>query len=88
MAGVTIGNGAIIAAGAVVTSNVPPYAIVGGIPAKVIKYRFDDATIDRLQRSRWWEMSPVQLWEKLGSASFSTSVDLCLDLLEGRQSLT
>ena len=43
--GVTVGRGAIIASGALVISNVPPYAIVGGVPAKVIKYRFDEETI-------------------------------------------
>ncbi len=55
MAGVTIGNGAIVAAGSIVTKDVPPYAIVAGIPAKVIKYRFDEKTIERLQTSKWWD---------------------------------
>jgi virginiamycin A acetyltransferase len=52
--GVTIGNGAVIAARAVVTKDVPPYAIVGGIPAKVLKYRFQPALIDRLEALGWW----------------------------------
>ena len=39
----------------------PPYAIVGGVPAKIIRYRFDDALIDRLLESKWWEFSPNQL---------------------------
>ena len=53
--GVTIGDGAIVAAGSVVSKDVPPYAIVGGVPAKVIRYRFDGATIARLCSSRWWD---------------------------------
>ena len=48
MSGIHIGQGAVIAAGAVVTRNVPPYAIVGGVPAKVIKYRFEPEIIEEL----------------------------------------
>ena len=54
--GVTIGHGAVIGSGAVVTKDGPPYAIVGGIPAQIIRYRFDEQTIDRLIRSQWWEL--------------------------------
>jgi virginiamycin A acetyltransferase len=53
--GVTIGNGAIIAARAVVVKDVPAYSIVAGNPAKVVKMRFDDTTIDRLQKIAWWD---------------------------------
>lgn len=53
--GVVIGTGAIVAAGSVVTKDVPPYAIVGGNPAKVIKMRFSDDIVERLLLSRWWD---------------------------------
>jgi acetyltransferase-like isoleucine patch superfamily enzyme len=55
MGGVTIGNGAIVAARSVVTKDVAPYSIVGGIPAKHIKYRFDDETIEKLNNINWWD---------------------------------
>lgn len=52
--GITIGNGAVIACNAVVTRDVPDYAIVGGIPSKTIKYRFDNGVIDKLLSIQWW----------------------------------
>lgn len=54
--GITIGDGAIIGLGSVVTKDVPPYAIVGGVPAKIIKYRFDEATISKLLALKWWNL--------------------------------
>lgn len=51
---VTIGNGAIIGAGAVVVSDIPPFAVAVGVPAKVVKYRFDHETISALERIAWW----------------------------------
>ena len=54
MNGVTIGNGAIIAARSVVVKDIPAYSFVAGNPAKVVKMRFDDRTIDRLQKIAWW----------------------------------
>jgi virginiamycin A acetyltransferase len=53
--GITIGDGAVIATRAVVTKDVPPYAIVAGIPAKVIKYRFEDNINEKLANSAWWQ---------------------------------
>jgi acetyltransferase-like isoleucine patch superfamily enzyme len=57
MGGLKIGTGAIVAYGAIVTRNVPPYSIVGGIPARIFKYRFDEDTINRLLEIKWWELS-------------------------------
>lgn len=58
MQGITIGDGAVIASGSVVTKDVPPFAIVGGVPSKIIRYRFDDITNQRLLDSKWWEYGP------------------------------
>lgn len=58
MPGVTVGDGAIIGTAAVVSKDVPPYAIVVGNPGRVVRRRFDDATIDRLLAIRWWDWPP------------------------------
>lgn len=63
--GVKIGNGSIIAAGSVVTKDVDAYSIVGGVPAKVIRKRFDSSEIEQLDRIRWWEWSIDELHSKV-----------------------
>ena len=58
--GVSIGDGAVVGMGAVITKDVPPYAIVGGVPAKIIKYRFDKDIIEKLLKIKWWDW-PVDI---------------------------
>lgn len=77
--GITIGDGAIIAAGSVVFRDVPPYAIVGGGPARVIRFRFDDKTIKRLLKIRWWSFS----LEGLAEIPFN-DIQATLTMLEDR----
>lgn len=69
MDGIKIGNGAVIAAGAVVTKDVEPYSVVGGVPAKIIRYRFEDRNItQRLLQIKWWDR-PVE-WIKDKASKF------------------
>lgn len=78
--GVTIGDGAIIGAGSVVTKDLPPYSISVGVPARVIRYRFDSETVERLCETRWWDRGPE--WVEANAEAFENVTDL-LGLLEG-----
>lgn len=77
--GVTIGDGAVVAARAVVVSDVPSYAIVGGIPAKVIRYRFSEQIIARLAAIKWWDYSISDI----SDCPFN-SIEGALDYLEAK----
>lgn len=65
--GVTIGDGAIVGARAVVTQDVPPYTIVGGVPAKAIRRRFSDEAVRKLSALRWWDWPKEQISENLAA---------------------
>ena len=66
MDGVTIGDGATIAGGAVVTKDVPPYAVVGGVPAKLIRYKFSPEIINRLLEIKWWNLPDEEISKVIG----------------------
>lgn len=75
MSGIHIGHGAIIGTRAVVTKDVPPYAIVGGVPAKIIKMRYDDAIIKNLLDIKWWNWD-IEYIQKYLSNIRSESIQL------------
>ncbi|WP_310422407.1 DapH/DapD/GlmU-related protein [Chamaesiphon sp. VAR_48_metabat_135_sub] len=78
LSGVTIGDGAIVAAGSIVTKNVEPYAIVGGNPAKLIKKRFSDEAISKLLLIKWWEWEIDKIKDNL-DLIMSDNIDLFID---------
>ena len=78
--GVTVGTGAIVGAHSVVTKDVPPYAIVAGVPAKILRYRFDEPTRELLLRSEWWN------WSEKECADFRTYAETSDDFVSYLQS--
>jgi acetyltransferase-like isoleucine patch superfamily enzyme len=76
--GIKIGNGAVIASGAIVVKDVEPYSVVGGVPARHLKYRFDDETIALFEKSEWWNYSDE--W-------FEKNADMMLDVYKFKEYL-
>ncbi len=81
LSGVQVGNGAVIGANSNVVGDVPPYAIVGGNPARLIKYRFDATTIESLQRIAWWNWDHKLVVER-GEALLSKNISSFLEYQE------
>ena len=86
LGGVRIGDGAVVAAGAVVTKNVRPYAVVGGTPARELRdRRFPDEIVDELLTLRWWDYSPEAVWAAADELSTAPDIAAIRKALESRR---
>lgn len=81
MGGVKIGDGAVIGAGSIVTKDIPPYAVVAGVPAKVIRYRFPQEQIEALMSNPWWELPEDKLREHIDLFQDSENIDKIINEL-------
>lgn len=81
MGGVHIGNGAVIGAGAIVTKDIPPYAIAVGVPARVIRYRFPQEQIDALLAHPWWDLPEEKLRERIELFQSSEDINEKINIL-------
>ncbi len=86
MAGVTVGHGAVLAAGSMVTRDVEPYSVVGGVPVRHISYRFTPAQIARLLQLRWWDLDEALLAEAV-ELFYQRDITAAIDELESRAAL-
>lgn len=77
LSGVNIGDGAVVAARSLVSKDVPPYSIVAGNPAKIIRYRFDEVTIENLHRLKWWDWPNEKVIDN-AELLMSSKIDLLL----------
>lgn len=82
--GITIGDGAVVMVDAVVTKDVPPYAIVGGVPAKIIGYRFEDEQIQFLQKLKWWDRD--EQWLK-SHAEYFKDIELLMKVVKEEENI-
>lgn len=72
---IKIGDGVVIGAGSIVTKDVPPYAIVAGVPAKIIRYRFSDETLEKLEDIKWWDLEDGILKKNINIFQKKVSID-------------
>lgn len=86
LSGVTVGNGAVIGAKSLVVKDVPPYAIVAGNPARLIRYRFSEEQIEKLQAIAWWDLDLKIISSCIGLL-LSDQVDLFIQVMEGIKAL-